>query len=78
MAIVERFKQELMYELSAGTKRSGRYREVAVVKRWSLVEVRLYSISSVRLNGHRNYFATDARRFYSSERSVGVDGRSLI
>ena len=30
MAIVERFKQELMYGLSAGTKKSGRNREVAV------------------------------------------------
>ena len=42
VAIVERFKQELMYGLSAGTKKSGRYREVAVVERWPLVEVRLY------------------------------------
>ena len=30
MAVVERFKQELMYGLSAGTKKCGRYREVAV------------------------------------------------
>ena len=42
MAVVERFKQELMYGLSAGTKKSGRCREVAVVERWPLVEVRLY------------------------------------
>ena len=42
VAVVERFKQELMYGLSAGTKKSGRYREVAVVERWPLVEVRLY------------------------------------
>ena len=30
IAVVERFKQELMYGLSAGTKKSGRCREVAV------------------------------------------------
>ena len=41
-AVVERFKQELMYGLSAGTKKCGRCREVAVVERWPLVEVRLY------------------------------------
>ena len=43
MAVVERFKQELLYGLSAGTKKCGRCREVAVVERWPLVEVRLYS-----------------------------------
>ena len=42
VAFVERFKQELMYGLSAGTKKSGRCRGVAVVERWPLVEVRLY------------------------------------
>ena len=41
VAVVERFKQEVMYGLSAGTKKSGRCREVAVVERWPLVEVRL-------------------------------------
>ena len=30
VAVVERFKQELIYGLSAGTKKSGRFREVAV------------------------------------------------
>ena len=30
VAVVERFKQELRYGLSAGTKQSGRCREVAV------------------------------------------------
>ena len=35
VAVVERFRQELMYGLSSGTKK------VAVVERWSLVEVRL-------------------------------------
>ena len=30
VAVVERFKQELLYGLSAGTKKSGRCREVAV------------------------------------------------
>ena len=30
VAIIERFKQVLMYGLSAETKKSGRYREVAV------------------------------------------------
>ena len=38
VAVVERFKQELMYGLSAGTK------NVAVVERWPLVEVRLYRV----------------------------------
>ena len=42
VAVVERFKQELMYGLSAGTKKNGCYREVAVVERWPLVEVQLY------------------------------------
>ena len=44
VAVVERFKQEVMYGLSAGTKKSGRCREVAVVERWPLVEVRLYNL----------------------------------
>ena len=43
VAVVERFKQELIYGLSAETKKCGRCREVAVVERWPLVEVRLYS-----------------------------------
>ena len=43
VAVVERFKQEVMYGLSAGTKKSGRCREVAVVERWPLVEVRPYT-----------------------------------
>ena len=42
VVVVERFKQELMYGLSAGTRKIGRCREVAVVERWPLVEVRLY------------------------------------
>ena len=33
VAVAERFKQELMYGLSAGTKKCGRCREVAVVER---------------------------------------------
>ena len=45
MAVVERFKQEPMYGLSAGTKKvavvaGGRW-PVAVVERWPLVRVRL-------------------------------------
>ena len=43
--VVERFKQELMYGLSTGTKKCGRCREVAVMERWPLVEVQLYIIS---------------------------------
>ena len=39
VAVVERFKRGLMYGLSAGTKKR---KEVAVVERWPLVEVRLY------------------------------------
>ena len=42
VAVVERFKQELMYGLSAGTKKCDHCREVAVVERWPLVVVRLY------------------------------------
>ena len=34
VAVVEKFKQEVMYGLSAGTKKSGRCREVAVVVRF--------------------------------------------
>ena len=37
VAVVERFKQEVMYGLSAGTKK------VAVVENWPLVEVRLHN-----------------------------------
>ena len=33
VAVVERFKQELMYGLSPGTKKCGHCREVAVVER---------------------------------------------
>ena len=33
VAVVERFKKELMYLLAAETKKSGRCREVAVVER---------------------------------------------
>ena len=47
VAVVERFKQEVMYGLSAGTKKSGRCRGMAVVERWPLVEVRLYGKTSV-------------------------------
>ena len=50
VAVVERFKQELMYGLSAGTKKCGRCREVAVVERWPLVEVRLYKYCGPRDN----------------------------
>ena len=44
VTVVERFKQELMYGLSAGTK------NVAVVEmeRWPLVEVRLHITRKVR------------------------------
>ena len=49
VAVVERFKQELMYGLSAGTKKCGRCREVAIVERWPLLEVRLYANNIVRL-----------------------------
>ena len=45
VAIVERFKQEVMYGLSAGTIKSGRCREVAVVERWLLVEVLICSLN---------------------------------
>lgn len=42
VAVVERSEQESIYGLSAGTKRGGSCKEVAVVERWPLVEVRLY------------------------------------
>ena len=42
MAVVERFKQEVKYRLSAGTKKSDRCREVAFVERWPLEEVGLF------------------------------------
>ena len=49
VAVVERFKQELMYGLSAGTKKCGRCREVAVMERWPLVEVQLYKVKTFRI-----------------------------
>ena len=45
MAVVERFKQESMYGLSA--------KKVAIVERWPLVEVRLY-LKQVSGHGHEN------------------------
>ena len=51
MAVVERFKQESMYGLSA--KNSGRCKEVAIVERWPLLEVRLY-LKKVSDHGHEN------------------------
>ena len=39
---MERFKQESIYRLSAGTKISGHCREVAIVGSRLLVEVELY------------------------------------
>ena len=41
VTIIERFKQEAIYGLSAGTKISGHCREVAIVGSWLLVEVQL-------------------------------------
>ena len=52
VAVVERFKKELMYLLAAET------RKVAVVERWSLVEVRCLSLMltfMVNLNLNFNY-----------------------
>ena len=43
VAVVERFKKESMYGLSAETKK------VVVVERWPLVEVRLYHFYLVRV-----------------------------
>ena len=41
LSVVERFRQDSMHGLSAGTKKSGRCRELAVEERWPFVEVRL-------------------------------------
>ena len=51
VAGVERFKQESMYGLSA--KKSGHCREVTVVERWPLLEVRLY-LKQVSDHRHEN------------------------
>ena len=56
VAVVERFKQEVMYGLPAGTKKCGRCREVAVVERWPLVEVRLYTYTHKAIGSHRSRF----------------------
>ena len=56
VAVVERFKQELMYGLSAGTKKCGRCREVAVVERWPLVEVQLYLENVFNKNNYNKDF----------------------
>ena len=48
VAVVERFKQEPMYGMYAGTK-NGRRREVTIWGRWPLVEVQLYLLSLVCL-----------------------------
>ena len=39
VAIIERFKQEQMYGLSAGTKIGDRCNEMAIAERWPLVKV---------------------------------------
>jgi len=39
VAVIERFKQEQMYGLSAGTKISDHCSEMAIVEKWPLVEV---------------------------------------
>ena len=41
IAVVERFKWEWMYGLSAGTIKSGCWRDVATEERWPLTKVRL-------------------------------------
>ena len=46
VSVVEKLKQESMYWLSAGTKKSSQYREVAVVEMRPLVEVRLCAPST--------------------------------
>ena len=51
VAVVENFKQESMYGLSAGTKK------VAVAEKWPLEEVQLY-LSSRRTSGHHYLFMT--------------------
>ena len=46
VSVVEKLNQESMYGLSAGIKKSGQCREVAVVEMRPLVEVRLYAPSA--------------------------------
>ena len=47
MAVVERFKQELMYGLSAGTKKSGRCREVAVRRGSTVIEYSRHGLNRI-------------------------------
>ena len=48
VSVVEKLNQESMYGLSAGIKKSGQCREVAVVEMRPLVEVRLYAPARVK------------------------------
>ena len=48
MAVVERFRQKSMYGLFVYRDKKGRYREVAVVEAWQLVEVQLTFFSEKR------------------------------
>ena len=53
VAVVERLKQELMYGLSAGTKKCGRCREVAVFGASTVFEfggpIPVYKIDPIRV-----------------------------
>ena len=48
VAIVERFGKESMYGLSLTTKSSSHCREVTIVKRWLLVELQLYLVTTMK------------------------------
>ena len=66
VAVVERFKQERIYGLSAGTK------NVAVVERWPLVEVRLYyRLASVGILGIISILNTVSRVSIAGVESIG-------
>ena len=43
-----------MYRCTVGTKNPGRCREVAVIERWPLVEVRLYILPAVIVLGEQH------------------------
>jgi len=48
VAVVKRFKQESMYGLFVYRDKKGRYREVAVVEAWQLMDVQLTFFSEKR------------------------------
>ena len=65
MAIWERLKQESVYGRSA--KKSGRYREVAIVETWLLVKLWLYQLPSPEIQDFSSLHHFLSGNFHGSQ-----------